>query len=167
MERPSVVLQDGHPTHITWAVADVDKDNQVLPGTNHGTKIVVVPFDGVAFYKDFGVGGNGGTGGAGGASSVASGRTTASAGAGGTATTGGVSATGGSFALGGAPSNGAGGHLATGGLRAVGGASGAADANTGADAGGCGCRLASAPASWKSLALLGVVGLLRRRRARR
>ena len=201
MERPGVVLQDGHPTHITWAVADVDKDNQVLPGTNHGTKIVVVPFDGVAFDKDFGVGGNGGTGGAGGASSaggaggrggsvgsggstggvtsaggsnavggsssVSSGGMTASAAAGGTATTGGVSATGGSSALGGAPSNGAGGHLAAGGLRAVGGASGAADANAGADAGGCGCRFAPAPAPWKSLALLGGVGLLSRRRARR
>ena len=66
MERPGVVLQDGHPTHITWAVADVDKDNQVLPGTNHGTKVVVVPFDGVAFDNDFGVGGAGGTGGTGG-----------------------------------------------------------------------------------------------------
>jgi len=57
MERPSVVLQDGHPTHVTWAVADVDKDNQVLPGTNHGTKVIVVPFDGIAFDNDFGVGG--------------------------------------------------------------------------------------------------------------
>jgi len=27
MERPGVVLENGHPTHITWAVADVDKDN--------------------------------------------------------------------------------------------------------------------------------------------
>jgi hypothetical protein len=55
MERPGVVLQDGHPTHITWAVSDVDKDSQVLPGTNHGTKIVVVPFDGVAFDNDYAV----------------------------------------------------------------------------------------------------------------
>ena len=28
MERPGVVLEDGHPTHITWAVSDVDKDNR-------------------------------------------------------------------------------------------------------------------------------------------
>jgi MYXO-CTERM domain-containing protein len=68
MERPGVVLEDGHPTHITWAVSDVDKDNQVLPGTNHGTKVVVVPFDGVAFDNDFGTGGSSGTGGGGGGS---------------------------------------------------------------------------------------------------
>jgi hypothetical protein len=75
MERPGVVLEDGHPTHITWAVSDVDKDNQVLPGTNHGTKVVVVPFDGVTFDNDFGVGGTdagvsgtGGSTGTGGAS---------------------------------------------------------------------------------------------------
>ncbi len=42
---PGVVLQDGHPTHITWAVADVDQDNQITPTTNDGTKIIVVPFD--------------------------------------------------------------------------------------------------------------------------
>jgi len=64
MERPSVVLQDGHPTHVTWAVADVDKDNQIPGGSNHGSKIIVIPFDGVAFDNDFGVGGSSGTGGA-------------------------------------------------------------------------------------------------------
>ena len=58
-----MVLQDGHPTHITWAVSDVDKDNQIPPGSNHGTKVVVVPFDGVAFDNDFGVGGSSGTAG--------------------------------------------------------------------------------------------------------
>ncbi|HEY5283422.1 MAG TPA: hypothetical protein VIM14_11590, partial [Polyangia bacterium] len=68
MERPGVVLQDGHPTHITWAVADVDKDFAVTAGTNHGTKVIVVPFDGVAFDNDFGVPGTGGTGGSGGGS---------------------------------------------------------------------------------------------------
>ena len=56
MERPSVVLQDGHPTHITWAVADVDKDFAIPGGSNHGSKIIVIPFDGVAFDNDFGVG---------------------------------------------------------------------------------------------------------------
>jgi len=205
MERPGVVLQDGHPTHITWAVADVDKDNQVLPGTNHGTKIIVVPFDGVTFDKDFGVGGSGGTGGAGsgGASSSAgtggkngtagsgastggnpsaggsnavggspsassgSGGTTSSAGSSGTATTGGVSTTGGAFTAGGAPSNSAGGHLATGGLSAVGGASGSPAANAASESSGCGCRIASGPAPMKSLAILGILGLLSRRRSRR
>lgn len=208
MERPGVVLQDGHPTHITWAVADVDKDNQVLPGTNHGTKIIVVPFDGVTFDKDFGVGGSGGagTGGSGGTaaggasstggrggnggtagmpastgghtatggSNVAGGAPSASgaggapaiAGMSGTATTGGVSAVGGAVAMGGAPSSGAGGRSAAGGQRAVGGASGGSDANAGSDAGGCGCRIAGGNPPWKSLALLGVLALLGRRRSR-
>src|SRR4051812_23513248 len=85
MERPGVVLEDGHPTHITWAVSDVDKDNQVLPGTNHGTKIVVVPFDGVAFDNDFGSGGVGGagTGGAGTGGAGTGGRGAGGAGTGG------------------------------------------------------------------------------------
>ena len=59
MERPGVVLENGHPMYITWAVADVDKDNSIPAGSNHGTKVVVVPFDGVAFDSDFG---NGSTG---------------------------------------------------------------------------------------------------------
>jgi hypothetical protein len=53
MERPGVVLEGGHPTHITWAVADVDQDNQILAGSNHGTKVIVVPFDGEAFDADY------------------------------------------------------------------------------------------------------------------
>jgi len=67
MERPSVVLQNGHVTHVTWAVADVDKDNSIPGGSNHGSKIIVVPFDGVAFDNDYGVAGTGGTAGSGGA----------------------------------------------------------------------------------------------------
>ena len=61
MERPGVVLENGHPTHITWAVSDVDKDNQIPGNSNHGSKIIVVPFDGVAFDDDFGTSGAGGT----------------------------------------------------------------------------------------------------------
>jgi hypothetical protein len=64
MERPSVVLEGGHPTHVTWAVADVDKDNQIPAGSNHGSKVIVVPFDGTAFDADFGKGGSAGAGGA-------------------------------------------------------------------------------------------------------
>jgi hypothetical protein len=103
MERPGVVLQDGHPTHITWAVADVDKDNQVLPGSNHGTKIIVVPFDGVTFDKDFGVGGGGaGVGGAGAGGAAGRAGAGGNAGSAGTAaSTGGLSSTGGSNAVGG------------------------------------------------------------------
>jgi len=98
MERPGVVLEDGHPTHITWAVSDVDKDNQVLPGTNHGTKVIVVPFDGVAFDTDFGTGG--GDAGAGGA-----------AGTGGTTGAGGGSGRDGATGMDGSPSGGAGGNV--------------------------------------------------------
>ena len=206
MERPSVVLQAGHPTHITWAVSDVDKDNQVLPGTNHGTKIVVVPFDGVTFDQDFGVGGGGsaGTGGAGqgGASSTGgasgnkgtagaaastggrsstggssavggstnvsgSGGTATTAGTSGTTTTGGISVAGGAVSTGGAL-NGAGGQLAVGGLLADGGARAfGGSANAGSDSGGCGCRVSGRSAPAKSLAILGIVALLSRRRSRR
>jgi hypothetical protein len=115
MERPSVVLQDGHPTHITWAVSDVDKDNQVLPGTNHGTKVVVVPFDGVAFDNDFGDGGGtsgtGGSTGAGGASGVG-GR---DGGMGGSGSGGAMGSGGRSGSDGGLGGNGSGGATATGG----------------------------------------------------
>jgi MYXO-CTERM domain-containing protein len=138
MERPSVVLQDGHPTHITWAVSDVDKDNQVLPGTNHGTKIVVVPFDGVAFDKDFGVGGSAGSGGASGAGGAGG-----SSGTAGAISTGGLTSTGGSNAVGGSSNAsgtggtttivaGSGGQTATGGSIAGGAAAVAGAANNGA-----------------------------------
>jgi hypothetical protein len=102
MERPSVVLEDGHPTHVTWAVSDVDKDNQIPAGSNHGSKVIVVPFDGVAFDSDFGTGGG-------------------DAGVGGDAA-GGAPGTGGTGAGrgGGNPSGGAGGSAA-----AAGGSSGA------------------------------------------
>jgi hypothetical protein len=131
MERPGVVLEDGHPTHITWAVSDVDKDNQVLPGTNHGTKVVVVPFDGVAFDNDFGVGGSSGTGGSGGGGASGTGGVSGSggrdggmggSGSGGSSGTGGVSGSGGRD--GGMGGSGSGGLSGTGGTTAAGGSSG-------------------------------------------
>jgi MYXO-CTERM domain-containing protein len=190
MERPGVVLQDGHPTHITWAVSDVDKDNQVLPGTNHGTKVIVVPFDGVTFDSDFGVGG--GTGGAttGGASSTGGGGgnngTAGSSGVSvGGSTTGGattvVAGTGGKAAMGGssnvadggvttagAAGSSVGGQLAAGGPPAGGAApaAGAPNVDAGSDTGGCSCRVAGGPTASNSLAALGVLALLSRRRRR-
>lgn len=139
MERPGVVLQDGHPTHITWAVADVDKDNQVLPGSNHGTKIIVVPFDGAAFDGDFGVGtagsGGGGGGGAGGASST--GGTGGNGGAGGTVGgNGGLSSTGGTEAVGGSSSGQAGTGGATTGGAGTGAGGGATGGTASSNAGG-------------------------------
>ena len=197
MERPGVVLQDGHPTHITWAVADVDKDNQVLPGTNHGTKVIVVPFDGVAFDNDFGVGGPGGSGGGGAggtsgaggtggnngtagtagvsaagatAGGAATGGATAVAGASGQATAGGGSNVAGSaVASGGAAGSSAGGQLAAGGPPTTAGASasGAANGDPVSDDGGCGCHVAGGPVQSKSLAALAMLGLLSLRSRRR
>lgn len=145
MERPGVVLQDGHPTHITWAVADVDKDNQVLPNSNHGTKIIVVPFDGVAFDNDFGVGGSGGSGmgGAGGAATggAATGGAGGASGSSATGGTGGVS-TGGSSASGGSTSSGGSGGKATTGGTSTGGGGGAGTAGTASSTGGGGTSAA-------------------------
>lgn len=59
MERPQILVQNGLVTHVTFAVADVNKDNQIPAGSNHGSKVIVIPFDGVAFDKDFGVPGVG------------------------------------------------------------------------------------------------------------
>jgi hypothetical protein len=48
MERPGVLIENGHVTHFTFAVTDVPKSQEGGNDT-HGSKIVVVPFDGVAF----------------------------------------------------------------------------------------------------------------------
>ena len=119
MERPGVVLENGHPMYITWAVADVDKDNSIPAGSNHGTKVVVVPFDGVAFDSDFG---NGSTGGAGGATGTGGG-TGGTGGSAGTSGAGGKAGSGGGGATGG--NSGAGGKAGSGGGAATGGNSGA------------------------------------------
>ena len=51
IERPGVFLEDGHVAYFTFAVIDVPKA-QELPNDNHGSKVIVVPFDGVAFDRD-------------------------------------------------------------------------------------------------------------------
>jgi hypothetical protein len=160
MERPNVVLENGLITHVTFAVSDVDKNNQISAGTNHGSKVIVVPFDGVTFDKDTGVGtggaggGGGGAGGAGaggnhgtGTAGAAGGAGGASAGTGGAAGSsarggsgggaagaGGVSATGG---VGGSSSGGHGGS-GTGGSIGTGGVQGTGGSGTGGIAGGSG-----------------------------
>jgi MYXO-CTERM domain-containing protein len=50
-ERPGVVLQDGHVTAFSFAVIDVDKTLD-LANDSHGSKVIVVPFDGVTFDHD-------------------------------------------------------------------------------------------------------------------
>jgi hypothetical protein len=138
MERPGVVLENGHVTHVTWSVADVDKDNSIPGGSNHGSKIIVVPFDGVGFDNDTGACSSGGAG-SGGATSTGgasvTGGTKANGGsstAGGTRTTGGNNATGGAHAVGGSAisaggSRATGGFAATGGIKATGGVTNAAN----------------------------------------
>ena len=116
-ERPGVVLENGHPTHITLAVADVDKDYAIPEGSNHGSKVVVLPFDGVTFDQDYGTVGAGGAGGStGGAGGT---------GAGGAGGAGGKGGDGGAGGAGGHGTGGAGG--ATGGT----GGSGTGDATAG------------------------------------
>lgn len=120
MERPGVVLENGLITYVTFAVSDVNKDNQISAGTNHGSKVIVVPFDGAAFDSDTRVGsaGAGGTGGAG---------------PGGAAGSGGA---GGASVAGGAGRGGQGGTAGTGGGRGgQGGAAGTGGVSVGGTAG--------------------------------
>jgi len=53
IERPGVLIEDGHVTHFTFAAIDVEKE-QDGGNDNHGSKIIVVPFDGAAFDADTG-----------------------------------------------------------------------------------------------------------------
>jgi MYXO-CTERM domain-containing protein len=147
MERPGVVLEDGHVTHVTWAVADVDKDNQIPAGSNHGSKIIVVPFDGVGFDAGgaAGAGGNGaggmnaGTGGAGAAGGLGG-----VGGAAGAGRSGGGANSGGN---GGVNARGGSGEAPAGGVAGVAGAAAAGAWGGGAGAsstpGGAGTRAAA------------------------
>jgi hypothetical protein len=51
IERPAVFLENGHVTHFTFAVLDVPKDDE-NGNDNHGSKVIVVPFDGAALDRD-------------------------------------------------------------------------------------------------------------------
>lgn len=51
VERPTAYVEEGHVTHFIFSVIDVAKGED-LPNDNHGSKIVVVPFDGEAFDRD-------------------------------------------------------------------------------------------------------------------
>jgi hypothetical protein len=136
LERVSVYQENGHVTHFTFAATDVDKNTSAV--NTGGSKILVVPFNGVQFDCDNGDAascaeaaggrgggpaggagggaGRGGGAGAGGASGGASGR---GGGGGGGASGGGE----GAVATGGA-SGGAAGRSATGGAVGTGGRDG-------------------------------------------
>lgn len=51
MERPGVYLENGHVKYFTFASIDVEK-NIDRGNDNHGSKVVVVPFDGETFDRD-------------------------------------------------------------------------------------------------------------------
>jgi hypothetical protein len=142
MERAGVVMENGHVSAFTFAVIDVDKNSDVANDT-HGSKIIVVPFDGVAFDRDNpgpgsagcpvnsggpvdagqagDAGGAGGSPGAGGATATGGKTGTGGAtGSGGVTATGGKAGSGGSTAMGGGP--GAGGTTSVGGTPGTGGA---------------------------------------------
>jgi hypothetical protein len=125
MERPGVLVENGHVTHLTFAVSDVDKNNQISAGTDHGSKVIVVPFDGLGFDSDMGIGGAVATGGM----SGTGGATGGMSGAGGAAGTSGGSL--GAAGTGGRPAG-------TGGSTASGGASGSGGTNTGGVTAGSG-----------------------------
>jgi hypothetical protein len=51
LERPGIVLEKGHVVALTFAVIDVPKEEET-PGSHHGSKVIVVPFDGAAMDRD-------------------------------------------------------------------------------------------------------------------
>jgi hypothetical protein len=51
LERPSVFLEKGHVAYITFAVIDVAKE-QERGNDGHGSKVIVVPFDGKRLDRD-------------------------------------------------------------------------------------------------------------------
>jgi MYXO-CTERM domain-containing protein len=129
MERVGVIVENGHPTHFTFAVTDVNKN--VTGISQGGSKILVVPFNGVQFDCDNGDqtscdevatgGGTGGTGGLDGGAGGSGGRTGGGGGiGGGTGGSGGTNGSGGTS--GGSVS---GGTVAGGGTVGSGGASAA------------------------------------------
>ena len=51
LERPGVVIEDGHVVAVTLAVLDVAKDKEKGNDT-HGSKVIVIPFDGASLDRD-------------------------------------------------------------------------------------------------------------------
>ena len=51
MERPNVYIENGHVAAVTFAVLDVMK-NDCKGNDNHGSKVIVIPFDGAAMDRD-------------------------------------------------------------------------------------------------------------------
>ncbi len=51
LERPGVVIENGHVVAVTLAVLDVPKDEE-KGNDRHGNKVIVIPFDGAALDRD-------------------------------------------------------------------------------------------------------------------
>ena len=51
IERPNVYLENGHVAYFTFAVIDVPKEED-KGNEGHGSKVIVVPFDGAALDRD-------------------------------------------------------------------------------------------------------------------
>lgn len=51
LERPGVLIENGHVTALTLAVIDVAKE-QEKGNDGHGSKVIVIPFDGAAMDQD-------------------------------------------------------------------------------------------------------------------
>jgi len=51
LERPSVYIENGHVAAVTLAVIDVQKE-QENGNDGHGSKVIVIPFDGAALDRD-------------------------------------------------------------------------------------------------------------------
>ncbi|MGC4087772.1 MAG: glycoside hydrolase family protein [Polyangiaceae bacterium] len=130
LERMGVLLEGEHVTHFTFAAIDVDKTLD-LGNDQHGSKIIVVPFDGARFDAETGrpgcaSTGTGGAAGAGGSTSTSGGKASFGGTTSGGATSGGT--TSGGTTSGGTTSGGAslGGSSVSGGSSGSGGARGGA-----------------------------------------
>jgi len=51
IERPGVIMKDGHVAYFTFAVIDVPKEKE-KGNDRHGSKVIIVPFDGEALDRD-------------------------------------------------------------------------------------------------------------------
>jgi hypothetical protein len=51
LERPGVVIENGHVVALSLAVLDVPKDDE-KGNDRHGSKVIVIPFDGAALDRD-------------------------------------------------------------------------------------------------------------------
>lgn len=114
-------MDNGHITHFTFAVTDVDK-GQISGGSNHGNKVIVMAFDGVSFDAETGVAFDGGAGGSTGTGGIPGG--SRGSGAGGTSGTGGMRSDSGSTAAAGTVAGGSSATTGTTSSSAAGGASG-------------------------------------------